>query len=100
MFSIQDSDVVGGQFSIACYIDDSLPSLLYLARKYHNDFEAAVLANTNCGGENCHRGSALGALVGAANGFEKIPGRLVSGLAEHDQIETEIQSLVQTLRVL
>ena len=37
--------------------------MLYLAYKYADDFEGAVVANTNVGGENCHRGSALGALM-------------------------------------
>lgn len=34
-------------------------SVLYLAYKHADSFEDAVLANTNVGGENCHRGSAL-----------------------------------------
>ena len=38
-------------------------AVLYLAYKYADDFEGAVVANTNVGGENCHRGSALGALM-------------------------------------
>ena len=38
-------------------------SVLYLAYKYADSFEGAVVANTNVGGENCHRGSALGALM-------------------------------------
>ena len=44
--------------------------MLYLAYKYADSFEDAVLANTNVGGENCHRGSALGALMGAAVGVQ------------------------------
>lgn len=95
-----DSDVVGGRFSIACYIDDSLPSLLFLGRKYHSSFEDAVVANTNCGGENCHRGSALGALVGAANGVEGIPERFRSGLAETSAIQAEIDALLGALGLL
>jgi len=55
--------VLGRLFSIACYIGDAFPSLVYLVYKYVSKspdnfeglFEEAVLANTNCGGENCHR---------------------------------------------
>lgn len=55
--------VLGSLFSIACYIGDAFPSLVYLVYKYvdkapadfQGTFEEAVLANTNCGGENCHR---------------------------------------------
>lgn len=67
----EDAAVVGSLFSIACYITDSFPSLLFLAYKYADtgDIQQALLANTNCGGENCHRGSALGAVVGLVHGM-------------------------------
>jgi ADP-ribosylglycohydrolase len=57
-----------------------------------DSFEDAVLANTNVGGENCHRGAALGALMGAAVGESGIPTRLIQGLAAHDEIKKEIDS--------
>lgn len=65
--TLDDNDVIGGQFSKACPITDSWPSLLYLAYKYSADPKAALLANTNVGGENCHRGSVLGVVMGLAN---------------------------------
>jgi hypothetical protein len=48
-----------------------------------DSFEKAVVVNTNVGGENCHRGAALGALMGAAVGEKAIPASLieVSGAA-------------------
>ncbi|XP_062521668.1 uncharacterized protein LOC134196536 [Corticium candelabrum] len=49
-----------------CQIHGALKSLFFLAYMFSNNFEAGVLTNTNCGGENCHRGAALGALLGAA----------------------------------
>lgn len=45
--------------------------------QYSDSFEKAVLANTNAGGENCHRGAALGALMGASLGESGIPPRLI-----------------------
>jgi ADP-ribosylglycohydrolase len=63
-----DNEVVGGLFSKACYIDDSWPSLLFLLYKYLDNPLQALLANTNLGGENCHRGSVLGVLLGLATG--------------------------------
>eukprot|EP00128_Syssomonas_multiformis_P004877 Colp12_sorted_trinity150504_noHs@20957 len=71
--SMSDTEVIHSVFGSACYISSSFPSLLYLAGKYKLDIESALIANTNAGGENCHRGSALGALMGAAVGFEKNP---------------------------
>ena len=32
--------------------------------KYADDLETALVANTNLGGDNCHRGAVLGALLG------------------------------------
>ena len=56
---LSDLEVIGGQLSPACYIDQSLPAVLYLAARYCDDFEAALIANTNVGGDNCHRGAVL-----------------------------------------
>ncbi|MEC7280806.1 MAG: ADP-ribosylglycohydrolase family protein, partial [Verrucomicrobiota bacterium] len=35
------------------------------------DFSAGIIANAYCGGDNCHRGAVVGALLGAANGAPK-----------------------------
>ncbi len=63
-----DNQVVGGKFSRACYIEDSWPSLLYLAWKYCDDPRQALIANANLGGDNCHRGAVLGVILGLASG--------------------------------
>jgi hypothetical protein len=57
---LSDLDVIGRLLSPACYIDQSLPAVLYLAARYAYDFEAALIANANAGGDNCHRGAVLG----------------------------------------
>lgn len=68
-----DRSVIGKILSPACYIDDAFPASLYLAWKYANDFEAGVLANAMIGGDNCHRGVVVGALLGAHAGLSRIP---------------------------
>jgi ADP-ribosylglycohydrolase len=60
-----DEEVIGGILSPACYLEDSFPASLYLAWKYADDLEAALVVNANLGGDNCHRGIVVGALVGA-----------------------------------
>ncbi|KAF5838686.1 ADP-ribosylglycohydrolase-domain-containing protein [Dunaliella salina] len=92
-----DVQAVHGMFGSACYIDSSFPVVLYLAAKYPDSFEKAVLANTNAGGENCHRGAALGALMGAALGESKIPPRLIQGLHDSSAIRQEIDALCSAL---
>ena len=78
-----DDRVVGRRFSTACYVEDSVPSVLYLALKYHIDPENGLIANTNLGGDNAYRGAVLGALLGAANGIESFPERWIRGLRHH-----------------
>lgn len=63
-----DGHVVGSRFSTACYIADAMPAALYLAWKYHRDFAAGIVANTMVGGDNCHRGTVVGSILGAACG--------------------------------
>lgn len=63
-----DNEVIGGRYSPACYITDSWPCVLYLAYKYADDPKAALLANTNLGGDNAHRGAVLGVILGLATG--------------------------------
>ena len=89
--NLDDNEVIGGKFSKACPIKDSWPSLLYLAFKYSSDSKAALLANTNVGGENCHRGSVLGVVMGLANanGLDE----LFEQILHKDEIVAEINTL-------
>ena len=89
-----DSEVIGGIISPACYIDQSFPSVLYLAARYYDDFESAMIANTNVGGDNCHRGAVLGAILGATLGVEAIPNRWINGLTAHAELSDEIEQFV------
>lgn len=59
--------IIGRVISPACYIDQAFPAALYLAWKYHDDFEGGIIANAQVGGDNCHRGVIVGALLGANN---------------------------------
>ncbi len=89
-----DLDVIGRLLSPACYIDQSLPAVLYLAARYPDDLEAALIANANAGGDNCHRGAVLGAILGAALGFPAIPERWISGLRARAELEEEIETFI------
>jgi len=62
---LSDRQLVGGTLSSACYIDEAFPAALALAYRHAGDFAAGVVANARCGGDNCHRGIVVGALVGA-----------------------------------
>jgi ADP-ribosylglycohydrolase len=77
-----DETVVGRRVSPACYVEDAVPAVVHLALRYHDDPEAGLVANTNLGGDNVHRGSVLGALLGAENGMDAWPERWREGLRE------------------
>jgi len=87
-----DAAVLGGRYSTACYITDSWPSVCYLAAKYHDEPENALLVNTNLGGENAHRGSVLGTIVGAASALQNQA--QFEQLLYQEAIEEQIQEFI------
>ncbi len=87
-----DNDVVGKLFSSACYITDSWPSVLYLAYKYCHALEAGLLSNTNLGGDNVHRGSVLGVILGLCEA--QTSDSLFSQLQDRSELEQEISALL------
>uniref|UniRef100_A0A0G4ID29 ADP-ribosylglycohydrolase n=1 Tax=Chromera velia CCMP2878 TaxID=1169474 RepID=A0A0G4ID29_9ALVE len=90
----RDEQVVGRMLSPACYIGDSFKIVLFLAYKYAGRPRDAMVANVNLGGENVHRGAALGALLGAAHGICGWPSEWVSDLFSAQDIKKEVDSLV------
>jgi len=89
-----DTVVVGRRVSPACYIAKAFPASLYLAWKYAQDFEAGVIANTNLGGDNCHRGAVIGSLIGCAVGVSRIPQRYVDQIDDAARLKNQIESLI------
>ena len=45
--------------------EGALPSALYFALRYENDFERALIANAECGGDSGARGIVIGMLLGS-----------------------------------
>ena len=91
-----DEVVIGHRVSPACYIADAFPASLYLAWKYAGDFESGVIANANVGGDNCHRGAVVGALLGAAVGESGIPPRFIGELHGTGPLRAQIESRAAT----
>jgi ADP-ribosylglycohydrolase len=90
----RDEVVIGRRVSPACYIAEAFPASLYLAWKYATDFEGGIKANANVGGDNCHRGAVIGALLGGALGFSKIPQRFVEGLHDVTRLRSQIERVI------
>lgn len=71
-------------YGLPCSIYHQLPAAYYLAARFSNDFESAVLHAINGGGQNMSRAFLTGALVGAQVGLSGIPERFINGL-KHSQ---------------
>ena len=73
-------------YGMPCAIYHQLPAIYYLAARFHDDFEAAVLHAINGGGQNMARAMLTGALVGAQVGLPGIPQRFMDGLAQRERL--------------
>jgi ADP-ribosylglycohydrolase len=71
---------------MSCAINFVLPGAYYLAARYPDDFESAVLHAINGGGQNMSRACLAGALVGAQVGLSRIPERFIAGLRDGTEI--------------
>ena len=73
-------------YGMPCAIYHQLPAAYYLASRFANDFEAAVLQAINGGGQNQARAILTGALVGAQVGLSGIPQRFLNGLEHSSEL--------------
>ena len=73
-------------YGMPCAIYHMLPAAYYLAARFHDDFEAAVLNSLNAGGQNQARTILTGALVGAQVGLSGIPSRFLDGLERGNEL--------------
>lgn len=100
-----------GSTMSACYLQQSLPGMIDMIAKYNPSTQQeptrqgeavweGLLANSNVGGENVHRGSIMGAIWGARAGASNLPPKLIHGLYPHDELAKEIDSFVLTIRPL
>ncbi|WP_031387999.1 ADP-ribosylglycohydrolase family protein [Desulfonatronum thiodismutans] len=80
-------------YGMPCAIYHMLPAAYYLAARFHDDFESAVLHALNGGGQNQARSILTGALVGAQTGLSGIPRRFLDGLEEADELRRLSESL-------
>lgn len=73
-------------YGMPCAIYHQLPAVYYLAARFHDDFESALLHAINGGGQNMARAMLTATLVGAQVGLAGIPQRFIDGLAERDRL--------------
>ena len=69
-----------------CEIQQLLPAAYYLVHRYPDDFEKAVLAATNGGGNNMARTAVTGGMIGGWLGYEEYSKRFITGLKDHERL--------------
>ena len=84
-------------YGMPCAIYHQLPAAYYLAARFADDFEAAVLHSVNGGGQNQARTILTGALVGAQTGLSGIPQRFVDGLEKKEELLKLAEALAAAL---
>ncbi|WP_304543993.1 ADP-ribosylglycohydrolase family protein [Sulfurimonas microaerophilic] len=73
-------------YGMPCAIYHIVPASYYLASRFQNDFESAILHALNGGGQNQARSILTGALVGAQVGINGIPKKFIDGLNEKEEV--------------
>ena len=84
-------------YGLACQMGFMAPAAYWMASKYPDDFETAVLTTINGGGNNMARACMTGALCGAMVGIQGIPDRFIEGLVDKDAILTNAEAIASEL---
>lgn len=74
-------------YGMSCAINFVLPAAYYLAARFSDGFENAILHAINGGGQNMSRACLTGALVGAQVGLSGIPMRFIEGLRVGEELQ-------------
>lgn len=70
-----DDESMAHQIGRTAELDKAIVLSLYLALKYGSDYESAIVANANMGGETTGRGALIGALIAGQYGAQAIPAK-------------------------
>ena len=85
-------------YGMPCAIYHQLPAAYYLAARFRDDFESAVLHAVNGGGQNQARAILTGALVGAQVGLSQIPQRFLDGLEDASVLQRLALNLASQIK--
>jgi len=94
---IQPAWKVSIVYGMPCAVYHQFPACYYLAARYSDDFESAVLHAINGGGQNMARAMLTGALVGAQVGINGIPQRFIDGLENSEALLARAKKLASKI---
>jgi ADP-ribosylglycohydrolase len=95
--SIEPASKVALLYGLPCAVYHQFPAAYYLAARFSNDFESAVLHAINGGGQNLSRAMLAGALTGAMVGLSGIPERFLTGLDRAESLLALANQLVDDM---
>ena len=81
-----DVENIEGELGGGWVAEETLAIALYAALAHFGDFEAALIASVNHGGDSDSTGAVAGNIMGAAVGYEALPGHYKAQLELHDVI--------------
>ena len=84
--TIEPPHLIAKVYGQHCEIQQLLPGSYYLVHRYPDDFENAVLAAINGGGNNMARSALTGGISGAMVGLSGIPEKFIEGLNDHERL--------------
>jgi ADP-ribosylglycohydrolase len=91
--TIEPASKAAQVYGLPCAIYYQLPAAYYLAARFPNSFEDAVLHALNGGGQNQARAILTGALAGAQVGLSAIPERFIAGLTKGNELVRKAKAL-------
>lgn len=81
------------EFGQMCAISAALPGAVYTVLKNEDNLEEALIETVMAGGDSAARGMAVGMLLGAYHGTDKIPSRWLDKLNKYEKIITALKTL-------
>ncbi len=81
------------EFGQMCSINAALPGAVYTVLKNEDNLEQALIQTVMAGGDSAARGMAVGMLLGAYHGKDKIPADWLKKLIKYDQIMAALDKL-------
>lgn len=81
-------------FGQTCSINSALPGAIYAVLKNEDSLEEALIETVMAGGDSAARGMAVGMILGAYLGKDKIPSRWLEKLTSYEQILAALDELV------
>ncbi len=95
---IEPASKVALLYGLPCAVYHQFPAAYYLAARFPDDFESAVLHALNGGGQNLARAMLTGALSGAMVGLSGIPARFITGLERSAPLLALAEKLVDDMQ--